>query len=129
MLMLTSQPDEKKPAQGGREPVVLMSFDALIFRRSGECVSVSVLGASYSEPPRCCDAVDAAVAWIARQPRERVGMDMSLDHPQETEGIKHILSFIHSMESSYWKNGVPASVVEVPGLGRWTFQSALADPV
>lgn len=120
--MKTSKPDEKKPAQGGREPVVLMGFDALIFRRSGDCVSVSALGASYSERPRCCDVVDAAVAWVARQPRERIGADMSLDHPQETEGIQHILSFIHSMESSYWKTGDPASVVEVPGLGHWIFR-------
>lgn len=114
--------DEKKPTIGGADSVVLEGFDALIFRRSGEGVSVGLLGARYSKPPRCCDVVDAALAWLSRQPRERVGVDMSLDDPDEEEGVRHILAFMRAMEDSYWRIGQPASSVAVPGLGEWIFK-------
>lgn len=120
--MTTRNTDEKKPADSGLAPVVLKDFDALIFRRYGDTFFVSTLGAVHSETPRCCDAVNAAIDWISHQSRERIGVEMSLGHPRESEGIKHILAFMHSMESSYWQQYRPASVVEVPGLGRWIYQ-------
>ena len=120
--MTADHTDEKKPANGGLAPVVLEDFNALIFRRYGDTVCVSTLGAVYSEPPRCSDAVGAAIDWVARQERSRMGVEMSLSRESEPEGIAHILAFMQAMESSYWWQYKPASVVEVPGLGRWTYQ-------
>lgn len=119
--MTTHHTDEKKPADGGQEPVVLEGFDALIFRRCGNAVFVSTLGAAHSRRPRCCDAVDAAVSWVANYPRDRLGVELSLGHAEETEGIRHILAFMSAMESSYWNHREPASSVEVAGLGKWIF--------
>lgn len=123
MPMKPPHEDEKNPAIGGTDSVVLEGFDALIFRRSGRGVSVGLLGARYSKPPRCCDVVDASLDWLSRQPRERIGVDMSLDSPDEEAGVRHILAFMRAMEDSYWRIGQPASSVAVPGLGEWIFKS------
>ena len=121
--MNSSSLNEKKPAGAGVEQLKLLDFDALIFRNcGGDGFSVSTLGAIYSQPPRCCDVSVAVVDWVASCSQGGLVVDAALDKGIEAEGITHILSFIDAMSSSFWMHYRPATVVEVPGLGRWFFQ-------
>ena len=125
--MTTHHTDEKKPAKAGGDKVTLLDFDALIFRKGGDgSISISTLGAVYSELPRCCDVAKAAVDWVAAFPEKDLVIDIALERGGESEGIEQIFAFIDAMASSYWRHYKPASVVEVPGLGRWIFQPSEA---
>lgn len=122
--MTTHHTDEKKPADAGTGEVKLLDFDALIFRKcSNGSISISTLGAVYSELPRCCDVAKAALEWLAEFPEKELVIDASLDRSGEQEGIKHILAFMDGMTSSYWWQYKPAVEVNIPGKGRWVFQA------
>ena len=122
--MTTHHTDEKKPADAGVDAARLLDFDALIFRkcRNGS-ISISTLGAVYSEPPRCCDVTKAATDWLAAYPEKDLVIDADLERGRESEGIEHIFAFIDAMTSSYWWQYKPAVEVNIPGKGRWVFQA------
>jgi hypothetical protein len=102
-------------------PVNLEDFRMLLFTKRGEQVSVSTFGAVYSEPPRCCDAVDAACAWVAGAPRDQLGIETTMNDARDADGITQLLALIEAFGSSSFMRGTTPEEVPVPGQGRWVF--------
>lgn len=102
-------------------PVTLEDFRMLLFTKSGEQVSVSTFGAVYSEPPRCCDVADAALAWAATFPSERLAIDIGMNEALDADGIAQLLALIEAFGSSSFMRGTTPEEVPVPGQGRWVF--------
>lgn len=102
-------------------PVTLEDFRMLLFTKRGEQVSVSTFGAVYSEPPRCCDAVDAACAWVAGAPRDQLGIETTMNDARDADGITQLLALIEAFGSSSFMRGTTPEEVLVPGQGRWIF--------
>lgn len=102
-------------------PVTLKDFQMLLFTKRGEQVWVSTFGAEFSEPPRCCDVVDAACAWVASAPRDQLGIETTMNDAGDADGIAQLLALIEAFGSSSFMRGTTPEEVPVPGQGRWIF--------
>lgn len=100
----------------------LEGIGMVVLRPSADGLTlVQVLGASYSLPPSCREAIAALHEWLQGIRLQDMISDGSLSAGEFAEAGPHMAAFLDEVDASYFWNRRMPSVVAVPGEGHWIY--------